>query len=105
MQDKKAESVVSIDLSNVEEAVCEHFVICHAGTGTQVKAIAENVIKHVREKKGERPWQKEGFQNMEWVLIDYSDVVAHIFLKDMRTHYRLEDLWSDGIITEYEDQH
>jgi len=104
MQEKKAEAVVSIDLSEVEEAVCDHFVICHAGTGTQVKAIAESVMKIVKEKSGEFPWQKEGFQNLEWVLIDYADVVAHIFIKEMRTHYRLEDLWSDGIISEYEEK-
>ncbi len=104
MQEKKAEDVVSIDLREVEEAVCDHFVICHADTVTQVKAIAESIMKIVKEKNGEIPWQKEGFQNLEWVLIDYADVVAHIFLKDMRMHYRLEDLWSDGIISKYEEE-
>jgi len=104
MQEKKAEAIVSIDLSEVEEAVCDHFVICHASTGPQVRAIAESIMKIVKEKNGEIPWQKEGFKNMEWVLIDYADVVAHIFLKEMRVHYRLEDLWSDGIIREYEEK-
>lgn len=104
MQDKRAQSVVSINLKNIEEAVCDYFVVCHANSTTQVKAIAESIMKKVEEDStDEKPWRKEGFKNLEWVLIDYVDVVAHIFLKDRREFYSLEDLWADGIAEEFED--
>ena len=96
IQDKKGEEIVSFDLRKITEAVTDYFIICHATSKVQVKAIAE----HVKEKAGkilnEKPWHSEGFENYEWVLLDYFDVVVHIFLKEKREFYQLEDLWHDA---------
>ena len=99
--DKKGEDVVSLDLKNIDEAVTDHFIICHATSSTQIKAIAESILSKVEETSGERPWHKEGFENLEWVLIDYVDVVVHIFQKEKRAFYQLEDLWSDAAKEEH----
>lgn len=96
LSDKKAENIESLNLSEVNDAICDYFIICHATSGTQVKAIADNVLKQVKDNLGEHPWHKEGFDNLEWVLIDYVDVVVHIFLEEKRAFYQLEDLWSDA---------
>ena len=102
MQDKKAKSIVSLNLSKLPNAVTRYFVICHAPSKTQVDAIYDNVMHKVREKCGVKPFHREGHQNSEWILIDYVDVVAHIFLEDIRTFYHLEDLWADADIRTYE---
>jgi ribosome-associated protein len=96
IQDKKGEEIVALDLQKVHDAVCDHFIICHATASVQVRTIAHHIIDNVEEKSGEKPYHKEGFENMEWVLIDYVDVVVHVFLKPRREFYQLEDLWSDA---------
>lgn len=101
IRNKKGEDITVIDLRGLEEAVCDFFVICHTLTDVQVRGIANGVIDEVEEKTGEKPFRKEGFQNLEWVLIDYVDVVVHVFKRDKRAFYNLEDLWADGEITEY----
>ena len=100
--DKKAEKVVSLDLRKIGDAVADIFIICHATSRTQVKAIADNIDRKVKENLGENPWHREGFENFEWVLLDYVDVVAHIFLKEKREFYQLEELWQDAERTDYE---
>ncbi len=102
IQDKKGEGIISIDLRHIPEAVCDYFIVCHTTTDTQVKGIARHIKEEIKEKTGEYPYQTEGFNNLEWVLIDYVHVVAHVFKRDIRTYYDLEELWSDGIIEEYE---
>jgi ribosome-associated protein len=82
--------------------VTNYFVICHAPSKTQVDAIYDNVIKVVREQCETKPFNKEGVENAEWILIDYFDVVVHIFLEDIRSFYHLEDLWADSFKKEYE---
>ena len=101
--DKKGEQVVSLDLRQIKESVTDYFIICEASSTTQVKAIADNVIEKVREHSGEMPWHKEGMENLEWVLIDYVSVVVHIFLRETRSHYMLEELWADAVATEHND--
>ncbi|MEJ2593592.1 MAG: ribosome silencing factor [bacterium] len=103
MQDKKAKSIVSLDLTKLTHAVSKYFVICHAPSKTQVDAIYENVVHNVRETCGVKPFNKEGYENSEWILIDYVDVVAHIFLEDIRTFYQLEDLWADADVRNYKN--
>jgi ribosome-associated protein len=98
-QDKKAEQIVMLDLRELPDAVADFFIICEADNTTQVKAIAEHIAETTREKCGEKPWHLEGLQNMEWVLIDYVDVVVHVFYKKMRTFYNIEQLWGDAKIT------
>ena len=103
ISDKKGEEIVSIDLRKVDDAVADFFVLCHASTGIQIKSIAEHIEFNVLTQMSERPWRKEGLRNLEWVLLDYVNVVVHIFLKSKRSFYQLEELWSDGVLTEFED--
>lgn len=102
MQDKKAKKIVSLDLTKINNSVTNYFVICHAPSKTQVDAIYDNVLKVVREQCETKPFNKEGVENAEWILIDYFDVVVHIFLEDIRSFYHLEDLWADSFKKEYE---
>lgn len=101
MQDKKAKQIVSLDLSEIPNAVSRFFVICHAPSKTQVDAIYENVLDFVRMQCGAKPFNREGYENSEWILIDYVDVVVHVFLEDIRTFYQLEDLWADAKLKKY----
>ena len=100
--DKKGEDVVSLDLSSLPDAITDYFIICDATSRVQVKAIADHLIEKVKKETGEIPWQKEGFTNSEWILVDYVDIVIHIFLKETRDFYQLEDLWSDAVVTKHE---
>jgi len=99
--DKKGDQTVSLDLRSLHDSVADYFVICHAQSTTQVKAIAEHVVDKVQQTTGERPWHKEGFENLEWVLLDYVDVVVHVFLPARRTFYHLEELWNDAPAEHY----
>jgi len=101
MQDKKAREIVSLDLSKIPNAVTKFFVICHAPSKTQVDAIYDNVMEYAHKYCGVKPFNREGYENSEWILIDYVDVVVHIFLEDIRTFYHLEDLWADANIKTY----
>jgi len=101
ISDKKGQKTVSIDLRKVDDAMADYFIISEADNMTQVKAIADNVSYRVKQEIGELPSQSEGQSNLEWVLIDYFDIVVHVFYHEKRSFYELEDLWSDGVITEY----
>lgn len=101
MQEKKARGIISLDLKKIPNAVARFFVICHAPSKIQVSAIYDEVVDFVRKECGVKPFNKEGFENSEWILIDYVDIVVHIFLEDVRTFYKLEDLWADAIQKEY----
>ena len=100
---KKGKEVVSLDLTQIENSVCKYFVICHADSDRQVEALADSVLETVREETGEKAWHKEGLEHSTWVLLDYADVVIHIFQKEYRDLYKLEELWADSKITQYED--
>lgn len=97
MQDNKARDIVVLDLRNIDCSVCDFFVICSGESSTQVDGIAESVTRYTRKELKQRPWHVEGKTKSEWVLLDYIDVVAHIFYKETRTFFDLEDLWSDAI--------
>ena len=99
MQEKKAMDIVCLDLRKLENTVSDFFVICHGNSNTQVDAIADAVEDEVRKKIGEKPWHREGFTNAEWILLDYANVVVHIFQKEIRDFYKLENLWADAVIT------
>ncbi len=96
MLDKKAQQVVSLDLSKIDTAICDYFVICHADATTQVVAIADNVEKDMFEHLHEWPVRVQGKENAFWIILDYSDVVVHIFQTEYRQFYRLEELWADA---------
>jgi len=101
ISDKKGLNIVSLDLRKIEEAATDFFIICTAESTTQVKAIADHISKKVKDISGDHPWHTEGMQNLEWVLIDYVDTVVHVFLRDKRQLYNLEDLWSDARLMTY----
>jgi len=103
VQEKKGENIVSLDLRKIPEAVSDYFIICSAGSNTQVKAIAEHVEEEVRKICGEIPYKHEGQQAAQWVLIDYVNVVVHIMQTEPRSFYRLEEMWSDAPLQEHND--
>lgn len=94
--EKKGENVVQIDLRGIKNAVADFFLICHGTSRTQVEAIADSVQAEVKKATGLNVWKKEGFENAEWILLDYVDVVVHIFQEANRKYYRLEELWADA---------
>ena len=98
MQEKKATDIVVINLKSLKNAVSDYFVIASASSDTQIDAIATSIEEEVFKSVRQNPWQSEGRTNNEWVLLDYVDVVAHIFLKDKREFYALEELWGDAKI-------
>jgi len=97
---KKGEDIILMGLKNIPNAVAEYFIICHGKNTPQVQAIAESVLREADNKAGEDPWHKEGLQNAEWILLDYVNVVVHIFREDTRKFYQLEKLWADAEIRE-----
>lgn len=97
IQDVKGRSIVHLDLRHAPNTPCEHFIICHGDSDTQVEAIANSVWKTVVERTGEKPWHTEGERNAEWILLDYVNVVVHVFHRDKRAYYAIEDLWADAI--------
>jgi ribosome-associated protein len=98
MQEKKAKEIICIDLRNIKNAIADFFVICHADSKTHVEAIADSVEEYVHDQTGENPYHKEGTANAEWILLDYVNVVAHIFQKELRDFYGIEKLWADAEI-------
>ena len=99
MAEKKAEDIVVLDLRKVKSAIADFFIIGSGNSDTQLDAIAESVEKEVKEKSGETPWHREGTQQKEWILLDYVTVVAHVFLRERRQFFALEELWGDAVIT------
>jgi ribosome-associated protein len=96
IQGKKAENIISLDLRKIPEAVSDFFIICEAGSTTQVKAIADSIEEEVTKNCDELPYKHEGRQTLQWVLIDYVNVVVHVMLPENRRFYKLEDMWSDA---------
>lgn len=102
MSEKKAHDIVILDLRKVKNAVADYFIICSGNSDTQIDAICDSIEEFVYKVSKQSPWKKEGRQNKEWILLDYIDVVAHIFKKDKRQFYSLEELWGDAVITPVE---
>jgi ribosome-associated protein len=103
MQEKKAFDIVVLDLRKVKNAVADFFVICSGNSDKQLDAIADSVDEEVFKALKENPWHTEGKNNKEWMLLDYIDVVAHVFRKDRREFYALERLWGDADIIEIQN--
>jgi ribosome-associated protein len=102
--EKRGQNVLKIDLRKLENRITDYFVICHAGSGTQVSAICDSVDDTVRKEIGEKPMHIEGLDNCFWVLLDYGDVIVHVFLEEYRNFYNLESLWADATIKTLEDK-
>lgn len=101
IQEKKGNDIVRLDLRNIFSSVSDYFVICHADSSTQVKAIANSVEEEIFKATQQEAWRKEGLEYGEWILLDYVDVVIHIFRTDKREFYGVEDLWGDAEIKFY----
>ena len=102
IQDTKGEDIQIFDLSGIENSVADTFVICSGNSNTQVSAIAGNIEKKVRNDLRERPWHVEGTENAMWVLVDYVSVVVHVFQRQIREYYDIEELWGDAKVTKVE---
>ena len=100
MQEKKAEDIVVLDLRNIPNAVADYFVVCTGNSDTQVDAISNSVEEFVLKADQQSPWHVEGKTSREWVLIDYVDVVVHVFKEETREFFGIEDLWGDAKITQ-----
>jgi len=103
IQEKKGKSIINIDLRELNNSVCEYFVISHGDSNTQVRAIAENIEKKVKKNHNLNVYHREGYENATWILLDFITIVVHIFQEQTRQYYRLEDLWADGKFTIFED--
>jgi len=101
MFERKAEDIKILDMRNVKIASTDFFVISHAESDKQVEAIARSVDEEVKKLTGEMPWHREGMENNEWVLLDYFNVVAHVFQREKREFYAVEELWGDAIQVEF----
>ena len=95
IQEKKGKDIVCLNLKEVEHAVCEYFIISHGDSNRQVSAISRSIEDKVQKSTKEKPWHKEGKENADWVLLDYVNIVVHIFCKEVRQFYSLEELWAD----------
>jgi ribosome-associated protein len=102
MEDTKAKDIVILDLQDIDHAITNYFIICHGSSKPQLEAIADSIIEKTVRKFKAKPWHKEGFENAEWILLDYVDVVVHIFKEDKRNFYQLEKLWADAVITHHD---
>ncbi|WP_461788681.1 ribosome silencing factor [Pedobacter sp.] len=101
IQEKKGNDIVRLDLRELSSSVSDYFVICNADSSTQVKAIADSVEDEIYKLTKTNPWRKEGFDNAEWIILDYLDIVVHIFRTEKRDFYGIEDLWGDAETTSF----
>jgi len=103
IHEKKGQNVLKIDLRKLENRIADYFVICHASSTTQVSALSDSIDDVVRKEADQKPVHIEGLDNCLWVLIDYGDVVVHVFVEEYRNFYSLESLWADAVIEAVED--
>jgi ribosome-associated protein len=103
IQDKKGENIISLDLRKINEAVADFFIICEADNQPQLRAIAEYIEEQVKDQCGENPYHHEGYKALQWILIDYVNVVIHIMLPENRKFYKLEEMWSDAVSQRHDD--
>ena len=96
IENVKGEEINILDLRSIENVACKYFIICTGNSSTQVNAITSSVRKFVSKELSEKPWHIEGLENCKWVLIDYVDVVVHVFNKETREFYKLEELWEEA---------
>lgn len=99
IEDVKGENIDILDLRALDNTVCDYFIICNGNSNTQVVAITNSIQKAVSKELKEKPWHVEGTENGEWVLMDYVNIVVHVFQKHIREYYNIESLWGDAKIT------
>lgn len=101
IQDKKGQNVISLDLRDIDGRIGDYFIICNADSTTNVSAIADNVVKEAKEQLGIKPLRMQGMENNFWIIIDFGNILVHVFQTPYREFYRLEDLWADAPRKEY----
>ena len=101
ISDAKAKNILSIDLQKIDSAICKYFIVCSANSSTHSKSIEKKITKKISQDFGEKPYSIEGAQVGSWILLDYYDIIVHIFLEKTRDYYNIEDFWGDGKITKY----
>ena len=99
IQEKKGREIVHLNLSKIDNSVCEFFIIAHADSGVQVKAIARNIEDTLKKNHATKALHAEGYENSQWILLDFNEIVVHIFQQENREYYKLEELWEDAEIT------
>lgn len=103
IRDKKGQKITVIDLSGIDGAPAPEFIVCQGKSTSQVSAIADNIQEEIRKTHGLKPQNTDGYRNSQWIIVDYGNVMVHVFLPDIRSFYRLEELWSDAPTSEIED--
>ncbi|RZN79653.1 MAG: ribosome silencing factor [Winogradskyella sp.] len=102
IEEVKGKEIILLDLREIENTVCDYFIICEGTSNTQVNAIVNSIQKQVSKNTKDKPWHVEGSENAEWVLMDYVNVVVHVFQKHIREYYDIESLWGDAVTTQIE---
>ncbi|NTW31524.1 MAG: ribosome silencing factor [Bacteroidetes bacterium] len=103
IQKEKGKNIVSLNLKKIHNSVTDYFIICHGNSNIQVQSIAESIEAEVNKAVSLKPWHREGIQNAEWILLDYVDVVVHIFQENTRNFYNIEKVWADAEIIQVEE--
>lgn len=103
IQNRKGHKITTIDFSGIETSPAHTFIICQGNSTSQVSALADNIREEVQEKLGVKPFNYDGYKNSQWIVIDYGNLIVHVFLPDVRQYYNLEDLWSDARQTDIPD--
>lgn len=100
----KGKQITLIDLTSIHHTECGYFLVCHGSSNTQVDALAHSVEETVTEMTGQKTWHKDGYRNAIWILLDYGDLMVHVFREESRTFYNLEGLWSDAKVIHLEEE-
>jgi len=104
IEEKKGQKIVVLDLREIENSATDFFVVCEGGSNTQVNALSDSIEETVRKDLNDKPWHIEGRDTSEWVLLDYVNVVAHVFQKHIREFYNIEELWGDAAVRVIEEK-
>lgn len=103
IQEKKGKKITTVDLTKIGSASAGHFIICEGNSTMQVSSIADSIREYVRENINIKPFGYDGYQNSQWIVIDYGDILVHVFLPEYREYYKLEQLWNDAKLTDIPD--
>lgn len=101
LQDLKAEQIITLDLRELDDTVTDFYIVCHGNSNTQVAALSDTVFRKVKDATGAFPKGQEGKASANWIILDYFDTVVHIFHKEAREYYQLEELWNDAETIEH----
>lgn len=103
IQERKGKKISILDLTKLETASAQKYIICQGTSTMQVSGVADSVREYVQKTTGRKPYNYDGYKNCQWIVIDYGEIMVHVFLPEFREYYSLEQLWNDAVITEIED--